>query len=114
MIDRDQGVLDVIAIATQNPHVKDVIQDMMWNATDYDFEEASSALLQLVRGCIENSNYEMLELEPGLVPYQSPLSAVAIHTKRKINQRARSGKMSCLSQSHFCLNLMILIPVFYR
>ncbi|KAL5258140.1 hypothetical protein ACHWQZ_G012930 [Mnemiopsis leidyi] len=91
MVDRDQGVLDVVAIATQNPHVKDVIQDMVWNATDYDFEEASSALLQLVRGCIENSNYEMLELEPGLVPYQAPLSAVAIHTKRKINQRARSA-----------------------
>ena len=39
MMDRDQGVLDVVAIATQNPHIKDVIQDMMWNATDYDFDE---------------------------------------------------------------------------
>ena len=36
LIDRDQGVLDVVAIATQNPHIKDIIADVLWNSDNGD------------------------------------------------------------------------------
>ena len=36
LLERDQGVLDVVAIATQNPHIKDALQDLLWNVTDFD------------------------------------------------------------------------------
>ena len=36
MINTDQGIIDVIAIATQNPHIKDVISNVIWNNDSSD------------------------------------------------------------------------------
>eukprot|EP00116_Pleurobrachia_bachei_P002558 sb/3462820/ len=91
LIDRDQGVLDLVAIATQNPFIKDTIQDIMWNSPESDFEEVSRTILAMVRMAINQESYDLLELEPGVVPYQTPLSTVSLHTNRKIEQRAKSA-----------------------
>ena len=43
----------------------------------------------MVRMAINQETYDLLELEPGVVPYQTPLSTVSLHTNRKIEQRAK-------------------------
>ena len=58
LVDRDQGVLDLVAIATQNPFIKDTIQDIMWNSPESDFEEVIYLLLSLNCPHPRRSRYE--------------------------------------------------------